>query len=231
MPRLFIGLEVPESISTRLSLLRAGLPGARWVDPSDYHVTLRFIGDIDRRLANEVDEELADLYGEPIRVRITGLGVFGGDKPHTLYAAIEPSRPLVGLQADSERRLRRLGLPPEQRKFVPHVTLAGSAALPRSISRIISRLTAIWLGWNSQPTSSRFSPPATWWAVGPISWKRPIRSTEEALHDQKLLRPQPARPRSNRFRTGITTKRARRLPGASASGFRRGLRLHGRSCA
>lgn len=124
MPRLFIGLEVPESISTRLSLLRAGLPGARWVDPSDYHVTLRFIGDIDRRLANEVDEELADLYGEPVRVRLTGLGVFGGDKPHTLHAAIEPSRPLVGLQADSERRLRRLGLPPEQRKFVPHITLA-----------------------------------------------------------------------------------------------------------
>ena len=124
MPRLFIGLEVPETIATRLSFLRGGLPGARWADPSDYHLTIRFIGDIDRRLANEIDEEMADLYAEPIRVRITGLGVFGGDKPHTLYAGIEPNRQLVGLQADSERRLRRLGLAPEQRKFVPHVTLA-----------------------------------------------------------------------------------------------------------
>ena len=124
MPRLFIGLEVPEAIATRLSMLRAGLPGARWVDPSDYHVTLRFIGDIDRRLANAVDEELIDLSHEAIRIRVTNVDVFGGDKPHTLYAGIEASRPLVGLQADSERRLRRLGLAPEPRKFVPHITLA-----------------------------------------------------------------------------------------------------------
>ena len=124
-PRLITEkLRLPYSPMMTASTRGGGLPGARWVDPSDYHVTLRFIGDIDRRLAQAVDDELADLYGEPIRVRLTGLGVFGGDKPHTLYAAIEPTRPLVGLQADSERRLRRLGLPPEQRKFVPHVTLA-----------------------------------------------------------------------------------------------------------
>jgi 2'-5' RNA ligase len=124
MPRLFVGLEVPDVVASRLSMLRGGLPGARWIDSSDYHVTLRFIGDIDRRLANSIDEELSELYHEPIRIRLTGLGVFGGDKPHTLYAGIEASRPLVGLQADSERCLRRLGLPPEQRKFIPHVTLA-----------------------------------------------------------------------------------------------------------
>ncbi|MGL5447144.1 MAG: RNA 2',3'-cyclic phosphodiesterase [Rhabdaerophilum sp.] len=124
MPRLFIGLEVPEAIASRLAMLRGGLSGARWADPSDYHLTIRFIGDINRRLANEIDEEMVDLYGDSIRVRITGLGVFGGDKPHTLYAGIEPNKQLVSLQGDSERRLRKLGLKPEQRKFVPHITLA-----------------------------------------------------------------------------------------------------------
>ena len=124
MPRLFIGLEVPDDISVRLSTFRGGLPGARWIDPSDYHLTLRFIGDIDRRLAREIEDELSEIDSGPIEVSLGGLGVFGGDKPHTLYAAIQTNRALCDLQSESERRLRRLGLPPEQRKFVPHVTLA-----------------------------------------------------------------------------------------------------------
>ena len=47
MPRLFAGLEIPAEIGQTLSNLRGGLPGARWIDPENYHVTLRFIGDID----------------------------------------------------------------------------------------------------------------------------------------------------------------------------------------
>lgn len=124
MPRLFIGLEMPGDVTLRLSCLRGGLPGARWVDPSDYHLTLRFIGDIDRRTAREIEDELSDIDSGPIDVRLTGLGVFGGDKPHTLYAGIAPNKALNELQGESERALRRVGLPPEQRKFVPHVTLA-----------------------------------------------------------------------------------------------------------
>jgi RNA 2',3'-cyclic 3'-phosphodiesterase len=124
MPRLFVGLELPERVATVLSSLRWGLPGARWVDPSDYHLTLRFIGDIDRRAAREIENELAVIEHEPIPIAIVGLGVFGGDKPHTVYASIEPNRALIDLQAESERRLRRLGLKPEGRKFTPHVTLA-----------------------------------------------------------------------------------------------------------
>lgn len=124
MPRLFVGLEVPEEITTSLAGLRGGLPGARWVDPSDYHLTLRFIGDIDRRAAREIEDELSEIDSEPIEVKITGLDVFGGDKPHTIYASIAPNRALHELQAESERCLRRLGLKPEARKFTPHVTLA-----------------------------------------------------------------------------------------------------------
>lgn len=124
MPRLFVGLEIPEELASRLATLRGGLYGARWTDPSDYHLTLRFIGDIDRRLAREIEDELAEIDHEPIQVAITGLGVFGGDKPHTLYAGIAPSRSLLELQGESERSLRRLGLAPEARKFTPHITLA-----------------------------------------------------------------------------------------------------------
>ena len=124
MPRLFVGLEIPETIADRLAALRGGLPGARWIEPADYHLTLRFIGDIARRAAREIEDELAEIEREEIPVELDGLGVFGGDKPHTIYAKIIASRPMAELQAQAERVLRRLGLPPEPRKFTPHVTLA-----------------------------------------------------------------------------------------------------------
>ena len=53
MPRLFTGLEIPKALGETLSLLRGGLPGARWIDPENYHVTLRFIGDVDDDIADE----------------------------------------------------------------------------------------------------------------------------------------------------------------------------------
>lgn len=124
MPRLFVGLELPEEVSSLLHSLRGGLPGARWVDPSDYHLTLRFIGDIDRRSARDIEDELAEIEREAITLSLNGIGVFGGEKPHTLYAAIAPNRALMALQAESEHCLRRLGLKPEARKFTPHVVLA-----------------------------------------------------------------------------------------------------------
>ena len=124
MPRLFVGLELPEEVANVLSGLRWGLPGARWTDPSDYHLTLRFIGDIDRRTAREIEDELAEIDRQAVPVSVMGLGVFGGDKPHTVYASIAANRALMELHAEAERCLRRLGLKPEGRKFTPHVTLA-----------------------------------------------------------------------------------------------------------
>lgn len=124
MPRLFVGLEMPPEVSGPLSALRGGLPGARWQDPSDYHLTLRFIGDIDRRVAREIEDELAEIGREAVPISFSGLATFGGDKPHTLYAAVTPTRELIELQAEAERAVRRVGLKPEPRKFTPHVTLA-----------------------------------------------------------------------------------------------------------
>lgn len=124
MPRLFIGLEFPSEIAQRLAIMRGGLPGARWIEQSDYHVTLRFIGDIDHRLADDIGELLLGIQRRSFTLRLSGLDWFGKDKPHSLFAAITPSAELSELQADQERLMRRLGLPAEARKFTPHVTLA-----------------------------------------------------------------------------------------------------------
>lgn len=124
MPRLFAGLEIPAEVGQSLSNLRGGLPGARWIDPENYHVTLRFIGDIDGVTANEVAGMLFRVNRKPFDVAVQGLSSFGGRKPRAVVASVAPSRPLIELQAELERSLRRLGLDPEGRKFVPHVTLA-----------------------------------------------------------------------------------------------------------
>ena len=80
MPRLFTGLEIPYDVQLALSLKRGGLFGARWIDPENYHITLRFIGDVDSRTANEVSYELDRLsFSDSFRARLSHLGTFGGD--------------------------------------------------------------------------------------------------------------------------------------------------------
>ncbi len=117
MPRLFTGLEIPEDVCQTLSNLRGGLPGARWIDPENYHVTLRFIGDIDGVSANEIAMLLTRIDRKPFEVTVQGLSSFGGKKPRAVVATIQPSRPLIELQAELERLMQRLGLDPEGRRL------------------------------------------------------------------------------------------------------------------
>lgn len=124
MPRLFTALEIPPDIGARLAILRGGLPGARWIEPENYHVTLRFLGDVDDRTADAAAELLDGIERPPVNVSISELDAFGGDRPRSLIAKVQSTPELQELQADHERNLRRAGLPPEGRKFTPHVTLA-----------------------------------------------------------------------------------------------------------
>jgi 2'-5' RNA ligase len=124
MPRLFTGLEIPASIAQSLAMMRGGLPGARWIDPENYHLTLRFIGDIDDALAREIAAMLDRVRRYAFELRLEGLSSFGGRKPRAVVATAAPVAPLMELQAEHERLLQRLGLEPEGRKFMPHVTLA-----------------------------------------------------------------------------------------------------------
>lgn len=124
MPRLFTGFEIPAQTGLMLSLLRGGLKGARWIDPENYHITLRFIGDIDDREADDVADALDRVHRKPVEIRLNGLGSFGNGNPHAVWARVEPSTELSELQAEQERIIQRLNLPPERRKFLPHLTVA-----------------------------------------------------------------------------------------------------------
>ena len=139
MPRLFVGLEIPRDVGERLSLLRGGLPGARWIDPENYHITLRFIGDIDDRLAGDIASMLDGVRRRSFDVRFGGLTSFGGNKPRAIVVSVEPIQPLVELQSELERLMQRLGLEPEGRKFTPHVTLARLRnSSPRDVAEYLS---------------------------------------------------------------------------------------------
>lgn len=124
MPRLFTGLEIPEDVAQGLSLLRGGLPGARWIDPENYHLTLRFIGDIDDAVAHEIASMLGRVNRSAFELRLESLSSFGGRKPRAVTATVAPSPALMELQAEHERLLQRVGLEPQGRKYTPHVTLA-----------------------------------------------------------------------------------------------------------
>ena len=124
MPRLFTGLELPPQVIQTLSLMRGGLPGARWIDPDNYHLTLRFIGDVESGIAREIAFMLGQVKRKDFELRLDGLTSFGGHKPRAIVASVSPSQALMELQAEHERLLRRIGLEPEGRKYTPHVTVA-----------------------------------------------------------------------------------------------------------
>jgi RNA 2',3'-cyclic 3'-phosphodiesterase len=124
MLRLFVGIGFPPELKLRLSLLYSGVPKARWVDPGNLHLTLRFIGEISEDVAADVDEALARLRARRFVLQLAGTGVFGGDRPRNLWIGVERTPELVALRDKIEQALTRLGLASEPRKFSPHVTLA-----------------------------------------------------------------------------------------------------------
>jgi RNA 2',3'-cyclic 3'-phosphodiesterase len=124
MPRLFTALEIPHDAAMSLSLLRGGLHGARWIDSENYHITLRFIGDVEGHVADEIANALDRVRRPSFALELTGVGQFGGRKPHSIWAGVSQRPELSQLQGEIERICQRLHLPPDPRKFTPHVTLA-----------------------------------------------------------------------------------------------------------
>jgi 2'-5' RNA ligase len=124
MPRLFTGIELPEHVRSALARLKQPIPGAKWVEAENFHLTLRFAGDIDQRLASEFAHFLSGIECPAFEMRLSGLGAFGGNDPRTLWAGVDAGEELAMLARAHERAARAAGLRPEPRNFKPHVTIA-----------------------------------------------------------------------------------------------------------
>jgi 2'-5' RNA ligase len=154
MPRLFTGLEIPSEIAAELASLRGGLSGARWIDVENYHMTLRFIGDIDSATARDVFTTLEEIRRPAFTVTLETLDSFGGARPRAIVAKAKATQPLVELQAEQERLMRRIGIAPEPRKFTPHVTLA--RLRDASASAVAAYLSARGLFFSRQFEADHF---------------------------------------------------------------------------
>jgi RNA 2',3'-cyclic 3'-phosphodiesterase len=131
MMRLFVALALPDDVAEGLALLQAGVPGARWSTRDQLHLTLRFIGEVDGSDAAAIDDALATIKAPKFSIALRGVGEFGGKSPRALWAGVGEGDAVMHLQRKIEVALQRIGLPAEERKFKPHVTLARLRAAPR----------------------------------------------------------------------------------------------------
>lgn len=124
--RLFVGLDLPWETRQALAMLcGSGIPGARWVPIENYHLTLRFIGEVPPFRAEEVDEALAALRARRFAFELSGVGTFAkGGRETTLWVGVVKNPQLEHLAGKVETALQRAGLERERRRFTPHVTLA-----------------------------------------------------------------------------------------------------------
>lgn len=125
MQRLFVAVRPPPLVRDHLAGLMGGVSGARWQDDDQLHLTLRFIGAVDRHAARDIDAALASVHHPAIDAAIRGLGAFDRrGVPATIWAGLMPAEPLRALHNKVEQAMARVGLEPDRRAFHPHITLA-----------------------------------------------------------------------------------------------------------
>jgi 2'-5' RNA ligase len=139
--RLFVAVPLPEMIRTQLQLLCGGLPGVRWVPPENFHITLRFIGEVDGGVFHDIDASLAGIRAPRFSLALSGVGHFGNGRIRSLWAGVTKEPALHHLHGKVESAIVRAGLPAEGKKYAPHVTLARPKA-PPPVNKLQSFLAA-----------------------------------------------------------------------------------------
>lgn len=122
--RLFLAIPVPAPVADRLLALETDVPGASWRSAEQYHLTLRFIGEVDEGTARDIDTEVGRIVAAPFEIALKGVGSFGGREPSALWAGVSDSPALIQLSSSCETAIRNAGLPAESRRYKPHVTVA-----------------------------------------------------------------------------------------------------------
>lgn len=124
MHRLFVAIRPPEGIRQRLLETMEGVPDLRWQHDGQLHLTLRFVGEVDRPVAEDLAAALERVRFERFSLALDGVGKFEKRRNGALWAGVQPKDQLKVLATKMERACQSAGLPAEQRAFHPHITLA-----------------------------------------------------------------------------------------------------------
>lgn len=144
MHRLFVALRPPRPMREALLATMGDIPGARWQDDDQLHLTLRFIGGVDRHVAEDIAAALGSVSHPGFELRLDGIGSFDRrGRVDAIWAGVAPHDPVRSLHVSVTRALTRAGIPPEMRAFVPHITLA---RLPRGASTSALPMERLWPG-------------------------------------------------------------------------------------
>lgn len=144
MHRLFVAIRPPRAIRERLLGLMGGIPGARWQTHDQLHLTVRFIGQVDGNVADDVAAALLGVTGAPFEISLSGAGHFGrGSRAGALWIGIAPHAPLSGLHKKIDAACRRAGLPPEGRAYLPHITVARLGRTAGPVEPFIDAASAV----------------------------------------------------------------------------------------
>lgn len=153
MIRLFVALRPPPAVRDALADLMEGVPGARWQDDEQLHLTLRFVGEVERPVAEDLAAALAAVHAPSPTISLAGVGTFGSKgRADTLWAGVAPPEPLHHLYAKVEQACTRAGLPPDRRAYHPHITVART---PRSLGS--SAEVSAWCARRADLTSDPFT--------------------------------------------------------------------------
>lgn len=145
MHRLFVALRPPKAIRERLLGLIGGVPGARWQDDAQLHLTLRYIGEVEPHAAEDVAVALGSVRHAPVELRLDGCGVFDDSRgrPNALWAGVSPREPLAALHRKIDAAIVRAGLEPERRAYLPHITLARMSGSAGPVDHWLSEHAAL----------------------------------------------------------------------------------------
>ena len=125
MHRLFVAIRPPDRIRDLLLAAMGGISGARWQEDDQLHLTLRFIGDVDRHRARDVHAALGAVHHPRFEIALDGIGLFDRrGQPGTIWAGLAPQEPLRTLHKKIDQAMVRVGIEREQRAYLPHITLA-----------------------------------------------------------------------------------------------------------
>ncbi|MDR7154111.1 2'-5' RNA ligase [Sphingobium xenophagum] len=144
MHRLFVAIRPPASHRAALRAIMGGVMGARWQSDDQLHLTLRFVGQVDRHRADDLADALRTVRFAPCAIQLSGVGTFDRKAVvDTLWAGVQPREPLASLHRKIDRACVAVGLPPEERAYLPHVTLARFGRSGGAVAPFLARHAAL----------------------------------------------------------------------------------------